>query len=82
MRLGVFAFPVARVIKQRRRRRATRKRCVIADIGPHPRDIGLVLGQARDRDVVDMKAPGTKHMRLEQHEQRPDRADNGSDIVG
>ena len=82
MRLGEFAFPVARVIKQRRRRRAPRKRCVIADIGPHPRDIGLVLGQARDRGVVGIKAPGAKHVPLEQHAQRPVRADDGPDIVG
>ena len=65
MGLRVLSTPIARVVEQRRRRRWTAERAVVADVGPYPGDIGLADGQHRHGRVIPMQPLSGQNMGLQ-----------------
>ena len=79
---AVLAFAVVGIIEERSGRPGTCKRCVIADIRPHPGDVGFVFCQKRHRGVIGVKAFGAEHMGLEQAVQWPHSGCDPADLIG
>ncbi len=79
---AVLALAVPGIVEQCRRCPPTCKRRIIADISPHPGDVGLVLCQARHGGVVAVEAPGTERVRFEQQKNRLHSGSDRTDLIG
>ena len=78
----MFVPSVSRGVIQRRRRRATAKGTIVADIGPDvPRD-RLALRQDRHICIVAKEPFGRQNMSLNQRVKRLQRRRAGADLVG
>jgi len=82
MTAGMLALTIAGVVAQHAGRREAAEGFVVAHVIPDPGDIGLVLGQQRDRRVVGVELVCRQNMRFKQQEQGPGYRSNGTNLVG
>lgn len=75
----MFAAPIARGVKQRRRRISPTKWPIVADIGPNP--AGICPPLCQHRDLVTMEPLGGEHIGFDQFKDRPDGKSSGADLV-
>jgi hypothetical protein len=78
MPLGMLARPIARGVKQRRRRILAAERPVIAHVDPNPAGLGLTFGEDRNRGVVAMQPLAGQDMTLNQRVQGEQRCSAGA----
>jgi hypothetical protein len=81
MTLRVLATPVARVVEDRRRRRRSAERSVVADIGPQPPGDRLASGQHGHGGVIAMQTVRCHDVRPDQSEQRRQGRRAGADPI-
>jgi len=82
MPLRVLAAPIAGGVEDRRRRRRTGERLIVAHVNPYSPGRALALGQDRDRRIVAMKPLGLEHMCLDQVEDRLEGEGDVPDLIG
>ena len=79
---GMFAPPIAGIMKDRRWRRRAAKRSIVAHISPDPPRIGLGLGQNRHRRIIAVQSLGGKDMCLDQQVKRHQCRSAGANLIG
>ena len=82
MALGMLGRSIARGVEQRRRRRSSSKRPIVANIDPDPTCRRLALGQDRHGRIVTMQPLGGHDMPLDEVVKRAKGMGASTDLVG